>query len=183
MFERFTGNARHLTIGGQEIAVDLAAPRIEPIHLLLAVFDGADTTTVERLRAVGLTRDVVRQAAVAGPGAGTDDAHLLGAIGIDVDRIRRAIDDRFGAGTFDAAGEAAPAPRRRRHIPFAREAKKTLELSLREALRLKDNRIDTAHVVLGMLRADDPTIDRLIDDDTQWALRRALEDDLRRRAA
>lgn len=182
MFERFTGNARQLTIGAQQIARETHADRIEAVHLLLAVFDGADTATIDRLHAVGLTAARLREAAVGGPDGDADDSRLLGAIGIDVDRIRRAIDGRFGDGAFDAAGTGDRSSRRRGHIPFAKGAKKSLELSLREALRLKDNRIDTAHVVLGILRTDDPTIERLLDDDAQWDLRRGLEEDLRRAA-
>lgn len=178
MFERFTADARHLTVDAQEVAVELGAARIEPIHLLLAVFE-RDAAAVERLRAAGLTAAVLRAAASASPDVDADDSRLLGAIGIDVDRIRRAIDERFGDGTFDAADRPAPRSRRRSHLPFARTAKRSLEMSLREALRLKDNRIDTGHIVLGILGADDPVIDAVIDEDTRWTLRRGLEDDLR----
>jgi hypothetical protein len=38
------------------------------------------------------------------------------------------------------------------HIPFAADAKKTLELALREAVRLRTNRIDSAMLLLGTLR-------------------------------
>ena len=38
------------------------------------------------------------------------------------------------------------------HIPFTPRAKKTLELSLREALQLQHNYIDTEHILLGVLR-------------------------------
>src|SRR6202011_2539114 len=38
------------------------------------------------------------------------------------------------------------------HIPFTPRAKKTLELSLREALSIKHNYIGTEHIVLGLIR-------------------------------
>ena len=38
------------------------------------------------------------------------------------------------------------------HIPFTPRAKKTLELSLREALQLKHNYIGTEHILLGLIR-------------------------------
>src|SRR5215469_4337597 len=41
------------------------------------------------------------------------------------------------------------------HIPFTPRAKKTLELSLREALQLQHNYIDTEHILLGVLREGD----------------------------
>lgn len=47
------------------------------------------------------------------------------------------------------------ARRRRRvagHIPFTPRARKVLELSLREALRLRHNHIGTEHVLRGLLR-------------------------------
>jgi ATP-dependent Clp protease ATP-binding subunit ClpC len=47
-----------------------------------------------------------------------------------------------------AAGSAEPSG----HIPFTPRAKKTLELSLREALALHHNYIGTEHILLGLLR-------------------------------
>ena len=49
------------------------------------------------------------------------------------------------------AGEARTGER----LPFTPEAKKALELSLREALRLKHNYIGTEHLLLGLLRRDE----------------------------
>ncbi len=39
---------------------------------------------------------------------------------------------------------------------FAPDAKKSLELALREAIRLKHKRIDRVHLMLGILRAECP---------------------------
>ena len=41
------------------------------------------------------------------------------------------------------------------HIPFTPRAKKTLELSLREALQLHHNYIGTEHILLGLIREGD----------------------------
>jgi ATP-dependent Clp protease ATP-binding subunit ClpA len=41
------------------------------------------------------------------------------------------------------------------HIPFTPRAKKTLELSLREALQLQHNYIGTEHILLGVIREGD----------------------------
>jgi ATP-dependent Clp protease ATP-binding subunit ClpA len=38
------------------------------------------------------------------------------------------------------------------HIPFSPRAKKVLELSLREALALRDRHIGTQHILLGIVR-------------------------------
>ncbi len=48
-------------------------------------------------------------------------------------------------------GAAAPSG----HIPFTPRAKKTLELSLREALQLHHNYIGTEHILLGLIREGD----------------------------
>ncbi len=48
-------------------------------------------------------------------------------------------------------GKAAPSG----HIPFTPRAKKTLELSLREALQLRHNYIGTEHILLGLIREGD----------------------------
>ena len=52
------------------------------------------------------------------------------------------------SGPSSPAGSAAPSG----HIPFTPRAKKTLELSLREALSLHHNYIGTEHILLGVIR-------------------------------
>jgi len=44
----------------------------------------------------------------------------------------------------------------RKHIPFTPDAKKTLELSLREAIRLGSKGINSGHLLLGILRSRTP---------------------------
>jgi hypothetical protein len=73
--------------------------------------------------------------------------------------VRRAIEESFGPGSLRLPREAPP---KRRgwlgrmygsgHTPFSPRAKKVLELSLREAIRLKHNFIAPEHLLLGMLR-------------------------------
>jgi ATP-dependent Clp protease ATP-binding subunit ClpA len=68
--------------------------------------------------------------------------------------------DEFGV-TYGAARERLVAllpegaTRAGERLPFTPEAKKALELSLREALRLKHSYIGTEHQLLGLLRLDD----------------------------
>src|SRR5262249_54751420 len=50
------------------------------------------------------------------------------------------------------------------HIPFTPAAKKTLERSLREALRLDHNYIGAEHIVLGLLDLNDFAIEDLAPD-------------------
>jgi len=65
--------------------------------------------------------------------------------GMTLDGVRREVADLVGA------GKAEPG----KHIPFTPRAKKTLELSLREALQLHHNYIGTEHILLGLIREGD----------------------------
>jgi ATP-dependent Clp protease ATP-binding subunit ClpA len=61
----------------------------------------------------------------------------------------------FGLDETRARVEAGGKPRRHApsgHIPFTPRAKKTLEMSLREALQMGDNFIGGEHILLGLLR-------------------------------
>ena len=66
-------------------------------------------------------------------------------MGLTLDVARYEIEQSVGRGTED----------RRAHIPFTREAKKTLELALRQALVLGHNYIGTEHLLLGLLKLED----------------------------
>jgi ATP-dependent Clp protease ATP-binding subunit ClpC len=48
------------------------------------------------------------------------------------------------------------------HIPFTREAKKALELSLREATQLGHQYIGTEHLLLGLIREGDSVAGRVL---------------------
>ena len=65
-------------------------------------------------------------------------AHALSALGIEADAVR----ERVQRGPGSPEGK----------LPFSRQAKKALELGLREALAYKHNHIGTEHVLLGLVR-------------------------------
>jgi Clp amino terminal domain, pathogenicity island component len=136
----------------------------------------------EALAAIGIDLDVVRARieAAFGPDALSRAvlAHRRGAQGrprgrrpalgkgpvarlIHVRRARRA---RCGAPAGLAAPANAPlsqdAPPR--HIPFTPRAKKSMELSLREAAALKDNYIGVQHLALALLAMNDGTVPRIL---------------------
>lgn len=69
-------------------------------------------------------------------------AEALASMGVSLEEVRREVKNFIGE------GEATPGE----PIPFTPRAKKVLELSLREALQLKQNDISTEHVLLGLLR-------------------------------
>ncbi|HEY0637406.1 MAG TPA: Clp protease N-terminal domain-containing protein [Pseudonocardiaceae bacterium] len=71
-------------------------------------------------------------------------AHAIQACGVTLDQVRDAATARLGpaAGTIPA------------HIPFTGAGKKTMELTVREALRLGHNYVGTEHILLGLLSAE-----------------------------
>jgi ATP-dependent Clp protease ATP-binding subunit ClpA len=67
---------------------------------------------------------------------------VLAGFGLTLDGVRGEVVEKIGRGKSAPAG----------HIPFTPRAKKTLELSLREALSIKHNYIGTEHILLGLIR-------------------------------
>jgi ATP-dependent Clp protease ATP-binding subunit ClpA len=157
MFERFTNEARNVVIRAQQEARRLGHDCTGTEHVLLGLLQG-DGIAARVLARLGVTADAVEREVLAfvRPGPfGAADAEALGAIGIDLDEVRRRLEASFGPGAL----RWRPGRRGRRrgplhggHIPFSPRAKKVLELSLREGLRLKHNYIGTEHVLLGLVR-------------------------------
>jgi ATP-dependent Clp protease ATP-binding subunit ClpA len=170
MFERFTAEARALVVGAQEQARALAHPYIGTEHLLLALLatgDGASELLRERGVTVEVARATIEQYVGRPQGwLSPADAEALRAIGIDLDEVRRRLSENFGPDPLCMPPEqpvrrrfglrrirrGSGPPRPGAHIPFTPRAKKVLELSLREALRLKHRSIGTEHILLGLIR-------------------------------
>jgi ATP-dependent Clp protease ATP-binding subunit ClpA len=155
MFERFTAGARAAVVQAQEIARDLGDARITPAHLVVAIAS-VDDPAAAALAAHGADRAALLDAF---DGDGLDPA-ALAALGIDLDAVRRRADRVFGEGALDRAGSArrgggAGGRRSPGHLPFTRDAKKTLEVALREAIRLGHRRIEAGHVLLAVVRLSD----------------------------
>jgi ATP-dependent Clp protease ATP-binding subunit ClpA len=72
-------------------------------------------------------------------------ARVLGRFGMSLTGAREDVRRIIGTGKGQMTG----------HIPFTPRAKKTLELSLREALQLNHNYIGTEHILLGVIREGD----------------------------
>ncbi|MGW4946961.1 Clp protease N-terminal domain-containing protein [Actinoplanes sp. NPDC004185] len=176
MFERFTHAARDAVMRAQAEARELRQSPIGTQHVLIALL--ADATgpvaAAGALTTKGVDARFVRAEVqrLVGPGpepsvpvsdTDAEDAAALKAIGIDLEAVRRAIEENFGPGALRLPLAMAPKrrgllrrarPRTRTsgHIPFSPRSKKVLELSLREALRLKHNFIAPEHIMLGILR-------------------------------
>lgn len=71
------------------------------------------------------------------------------------------------ADVSDAAKDALTGPKRSRktkHLPFADDNKKVLELALREAIRAESRKIGSEHILLGLLRTKESDGARLLVD-------------------
>jgi ATP-dependent Clp protease ATP-binding subunit ClpA len=205
MFERFTPAARALVVGAQEQARGLDHGYIGTEHLLLAMLASDDSVSA-LLRERGVTHESARATIVqylGGPAErlSPNDAEALRAIGIDLDEVRRRLEENFGPNPLAVPPEEPVRRRfglRRRHrqpartggpspkghIPFTPRAKKVLELSLREALRLQQREIGTECVLLGLIREGEGLAALvLVRSKVDLAqLRRTVEDGLRKAA-
>jgi ATP-dependent Clp protease ATP-binding subunit ClpA len=169
MFERFTAAARGAVVGAQHEARDLGHPYIGTEHLLLALLSDAECPVARLMRDRGVDAayaraEVERLVGTRDPDlsfteADAEDEAALKAIGIDLRAVRAAIEQNFGAGSLRMPRKM-PVKRgwfgRRSvtgyHLPFTARAKKLLELSLREALRLRHDYIAPEHIMLAVLR-------------------------------
>jgi ATP-dependent Clp protease ATP-binding subunit ClpA len=151
VFERFTSQARAAVVHAQEEARRLRHSRIGTEHVLVGLLIDPVGAGGRALRALGLDladarADLADLFPVDHRSFAPEDAEALRTLGIDLDEVRRSVEDGFGPGALERRWSAG------RHIPFDAEAKKVLELSLREALRLGDKHIGTEHIALALLR-------------------------------
>lgn len=175
MFERFTKTSRDVVVRSRHTSQELGHTFVGTEHLLLALLD-SPTAVGRILRDVGLTHDGVvdrieRQ--LRRPPVDIEaDRTALASIGIDLDRVEEAVDETFGPGAFRASGFRHRGGRQRRRLrgrrdghrctgrtgcagrpgSFSPRAKRSLELSLREAIRLRHKVISPEHIALGLLR-------------------------------
>lgn len=82
-------------------------------------------------------------------------ARAIAEAGVDTEGLRQRV-----AAAFESSSQGKEADR----LPFSPQAKKVLELSLREALQLRHSHIGTEHLLLGVLRqaTGDPGLDELL---------------------
>ncbi|MEV6369638.1 Clp protease N-terminal domain-containing protein [Micromonospora musae] len=160
MFERFTDRARDIVRRARDEARAEGQRPIGTEHLLLALLADEASLASRVLTEVGvdagdLRARIRRHVENGGVGLGDADAAALREIGIDLAAIVARVEQTFGP---DALREVPPEPRRRwgrrRYSggPFSPRSKKVLELSLREALRLRHHHIGSEHILLGLLR-------------------------------
>ncbi len=155
MFERFSKRARSVVVTAQEVARERGADQIRTEHLLLALYRVPGNVALTALDLHGVRREDVQADVDALRPLRSADAEALATLGIDLDEVRRQVEDAFGPGALDNTRAASGRGRRSTgHIPFEAAAKKVLELSLSEALRMSHNYIGCEHLLLGMLNAE-----------------------------
>jgi ATP-dependent Clp protease ATP-binding subunit ClpA len=99
-------------------------------------------------------------------------AKALGQAGVEYEAVR----DRTRASMADSGRRRARTQTTK--LPFSPQAKKVLELSLREALRLGHNYIGTEHLLLGLLReaeAGENSVGKVMGTDAEEVRARLIE--------
>jgi ATP-dependent Clp protease ATP-binding subunit ClpC len=81
-------------------------------------------------------------------------AKTLESLGIGLDTVRQRVEGVVERGSQAPSG----------HIPFTPEAKKALELSLRESVQLGHQYIGTEHILLALIREGDSVAGRVLAD-------------------
>ena len=167
MFERFTAKARQVVTGAQAVAVGDGEDTIRSEHLLTALYQVPDNLALMVLQGFSVRREDVAEDLERARTQGRmtpSDAEALASIGIDLDEVRRQIEEAFGPGALDRTRAAGSRGVRwpGGHIPFGKEAKKVLELALREALALGHNYIGCEHILLGMLHPETGTAGQVL---------------------
>jgi ATP-dependent Clp protease ATP-binding subunit ClpA len=134
MFERFTKDARRVVTDSESIARELGATRIEAEHLLLAVARAGDPA----LEAEGLDYDGVLAALER------EAERSLAAVGV-------------------VADPPPPVTRSAGQLRFSHASKAALEQTLKAAVARRDRRIESRHILLGLLEPARGTVPRALE--------------------
>jgi len=180
MFERFTKDARSAVVDAQLVAREAHSDQIDTRHVLVALAESPGPARAA-LSDGGLdVTDLVERARTSIAAGDALDPAALAAVGIDLDEVTRRTEATFGEGALTRAGRVLRG--RRKHIPFTADAKKSLELALREAVRLGSKEINGGHLLLGMTRAESPARSILSDAGADLERIRHLAEDTGRAA-
>lgn len=145
IFNRFTRETRACVEAAVKEARTLGHDSVGDEDLLLGILRTDEGIGAAALSSLGVTLEGVQEKSEEM----LSDA--LSSVGISLEQVRREAGDAFEM--------RVPGNRR---IPFSPQAKKALERALMEAVRLRNNRIGTEHVLLGILRNDDGTAVRIL---------------------
>jgi ATP-dependent Clp protease ATP-binding subunit ClpA len=170
MFERFSVEARDAVVRALRIAGELKHPQVGSEHMLLSVLKDESGIGGQVLRDAGVDADRVRAEVerldgLAGGLLTEADANALRSVGIDLDAVLARIEETFGpdalqpnpGGRFNRRGRSRSVRSR-----FGPDAKKSLQLALRESIRLHNRQISSGHLLLGLIRDGDGKASRIL---------------------
>ncbi len=145
IFNRFTRKTRACVEAAVEEARTLGHDSVGDEDLLIGILRTNEGIGAATLSSLGVTLEGAR--------AESEEmlSEALSSIGISLEQVRREAGDSFEMRIPDD-----------RRIPFSPRAKKALEQALKEAVRLRNTRIGTEHVLLGILRNTDGTAVRIL---------------------
>lgn len=146
IFNRFVREARGCVEAAVEEARALGHDSVGDEDLLLGILRAEEGMAAEALFSLRVTLEAARKESERM----TSDA--LSSVGVSLEDIRREAGNAFDMRIPEG-----------RRIPFSPRAKRVLEGALGEAVRLRDNRIGTEHVLLGILDIEDGTAIRMLD--------------------
>ncbi|GLY63806.1 Clp protease N-terminal domain-containing protein [Amycolatopsis taiwanensis] len=161
MFEKFTPDARAVVVEASRDAQEVDATEITPLHILVALLRFPQSGAARVLTELGVSREDL--AAEAGRvrrrgGITEADAEALQEFGIDVDLIIERIEQGYGP---EALGGKPDRRSRRRHLPFADESKRTLQVCLAEVIDLGVRQLGSEHILLALAAQRGPAADVL----------------------
>lgn len=150
MFDRFTSPARECVLMAERTARELGHDSIGTEHLLIALAEEHQGLGGRVLRESGVTGEDLRTQTRRLLGGDAIDRDALGTLGIDLDEVRRRAEETFGPGALDRGGR-----REGGRLPFTPRSKKSLELAVRTAVRLRDSFIGSEHLLLGVAQVEE----------------------------
>lgn len=145
IFNRFARGARACVEAALEEARVLGHDSVGDEDLLLGMLRTGEGVAAEALSSLGVNLEDAREQSEK------MSAEALASVGISLENIRREAGEAFDMRIPEG-----------RRIPFSPRAKKALERSLEESVRLRDNYIGTEHVLLGILGTADGTAVRVL---------------------
>ncbi|MEV0318619.1 Clp protease N-terminal domain-containing protein [Streptomyces sp. NPDC050658] len=173
MFERFTKDARAVVEGAVEHAEREEADSVDDGHMLLALLDREASRASFALASLGAAgrRESIERAlgeTRRRGGLSQADTEALAGLGVDVDAIVSRVEEAHGAGALAGGGKGGRGGGRVRrafagHRPFTREAKDTLEKSLRIATARRARTIGDEHILLALTVRPGPVGEVLAD--------------------
>ena len=144
-FNRFTRETSACVEAAVEEARVLGHDTVGDDDLLMGILRTDEGIGAAALSSLGVTLEGAREESEQ------MFSDALTSIGISLEQVRREAGDVFEMRVPD-----------NRRIAFSPRAKKALEQALKEAVRLRNSRIGTEHVLLGILRNRDGTAVRIM---------------------